>query len=407
MSRSKRRWLRWRRRKSQAPSVFRHLDFHIPPDFRLAAEAVRIFHDSHVLLTVIPRAQVLHALAHLAHAGGAETVSATGMFHGNTVIQGNVQECLPFGGLDGPDLTGVVESDAWHAATVSVCSLCVWEFSRNSAEILHMPQLLSVYSSRMSLLRVSHLRVAVDGREILHGLDLCVRPGEVHAIMGPNGSGKSTLVHALMGHPKYVVTEGSAEFLGKDLLAMEPHERALAGLFLAFQYPKEIVGVTLRGFLFAAYKAQMQHRHASAMITSPIKFQRFLAEKMQRLHMDPALAERSLNQGFSGGEKKKAEILQLQVLSPLLAMLDETDSGLDVDALRIVAEGVQSMRSPEFSAIIVTHYARILEYLTPDYVHVMVRGRIVRSGGAELAHTLEREGYASYGVDERDLAASR
>ena len=241
----------------------------------------------------------------------------------------------------------------------------------------------------------------MEGKEILHGISLEVQKGEVHAIMGPNGSGKSTLAHTLMGHPKYIVTKGTVSFQGKDLLAMKPDERARSGLFLAFQYPRELAGVTFRSFLFAAYKAC----HADAKKISPIKFKKIIEEKMKALSMDPAFAERSVNQGFSGGEKKKAEILQLKVLEPMLALLDETDSGLDIDALKIVAEGVNSMRrprpspspSPSFSAIIVTHYARILEYITPDKIHIMVAGRIVESGGAELANRLEKEGYERFG----------
>ncbi|MBM3230763.1 Fe-S cluster assembly ATPase SufC [Candidatus Peregrinibacteria bacterium] len=245
-------------------------------------------------------------------------------------------------------------------------------------------------------LSISGLCVSVDSTEILHGLDLEVNEGEVHAIMGPNGSGKSTLVNALMGHPKYTVTAGSVLFQGKNLLAMQPHERAQAGVFLAFQYPKEIAGVTLRSFLFAAHKAQSDARNPHGKISSPIKFKKFLEEEMASLCMDPSFVERAINKGFSGGEKKKAEILQLKILHPLLALLDETDSGLDVDALKIVAEGVNAMRKGPFSALVVTHYARILQYLQPDRVHVMVRGAIVETGGADLAHTLEKEGYAPY-----------
>ncbi|MBI3331548.1 Fe-S cluster assembly ATPase SufC [Candidatus Peregrinibacteria bacterium] len=250
------------------------------------------------------------------------------------------------------------------------------------------------------LLSISDLHVSVEGTAVVHGVDLTVNPGEIHAIMGPNGSGKSTLANTLMGHPKYEVTEGSATFLGKDLLSLEPHERAGLGLFLAFQYPKEIAGVTLRSFLFAAYKAQMTARDPKKKILSPIKFKKYLEEKMKALHMDPAFAERHVNQGFSGGEKKKAEVLQLSVLEPRLALLDETDSGLDIDALKTVAEGVNAMRSPKFSAIIVTHYARILDYIIPDRIHVMVKGKIVKSGGPELAKILERNGYRKYGISQ-------
>ncbi len=219
--------------------------------------------------------------------------------------------------------------------------------------------------------------------------------------MGPNGSGKSTLVSTLMGHPAYSVDGGSATFLGEDLLAMSTDERARAGLFLAFQYPKEIAGVPLRSFLFAAYEAQMAAREKGYKKTSPIKFAALLKEAMHKLSMDPAFADRPVNKGFSGGEKKKAEVLQMTILKPKLALLDETDSGLDVDALKIVADGVNKLRGKDFSAIVVTHYARLLEYIKPDRVHVMVKGKIVESGGPELAHRLEKEGYAKFGVKEK------
>jgi Fe-S cluster assembly ATP-binding protein len=250
------------------------------------------------------------------------------------------------------------------------------------------------------LLQIQNLRLSVADKEVVSGLNLEVEQGKIHAIMGPNGSGKSSFVNTLMGHPAYTVLGGSAELDGKNLLEMDASERARTGLFLAFQYPKEIAGVTLRSFLFAAYNAQMQARDPEKVMRSPIKFKKFLEEEMQKLSMDPAFAERFLNQGFSGGEKKKAEVLQLSMLKPRLALLDETDSGLDIDALKIVAEGVNRMRSPNFSAVVVTHYARLLEYITPDYVHVMVKGKIIESGGMELAMKLEKEGYAKYGVKE-------
>ncbi len=250
-----------------------------------------------------------------------------------------------------------------------------------------------------SLLSITGLTVAVDGTEVIHELSLEVPAGEVHAVMGPNGSGKSTLVNTLMGHPKYQVTAGSVGFRGEDLLTKEPWERAALGLFLAFQYPREIAGVTLRGFLYAAYRAQAAARSDLPPIVSPIKFKAFLETQMRELSMDPAFAERSINHGFSGGEKKKAEVLQMQVLRPRLALLDETDSGLDIDALRTVSHGVNALRSPTFSAIVVTHYARILSVLKPDRVHVMVKGRLVESGGAEVAERLEKEGYAKYGEE--------
>ncbi len=256
----------------------------------------------------------------------------------------------------------------------------------------------------MAFLSIQDLRVEVAGKEVVRGLSLEVPTGEVHAIMGPNGSGKSSLVNALMGHPNYVVTGGSATFDGKNLWEMAPHERAAAGLFLAFQYPREIAGVTLRSFLFAAHQAQAKARGEKPMTVLQFKDQ--LLERMAALHMDGAFAERSLNQGFSGGEKKKAEVLQMDILRPRFALLDETDSGLDVDALKIVAEGVNNLRESSFdsaqghnrifSAVVVTHYARILQHLKPDRVHVMVKGAIVESGGGELAETLEKDGYAPY-----------
>jgi Fe-S cluster assembly ATP-binding protein len=254
------------------------------------------------------------------------------------------------------------------------------------------------------LLSVTGLHVSVEEKPIVRGLDLTMNEGEVHAIMGPNGSGKSTLVNALMGHPKYQITAGTVQFRGKDLLAMETHERSQAGLFLAFQYPKEIAGVTLRSFLLAAHRAHAGH-DPSVTRLSPLQFQDHLTALMKDLHMDPAFAERFINKGFSGGEKKKAEILQMAVLQPRLALMDETDSGLDVDALKIVSEGVNALRKSgnqesAFSALIVTHYARILDYITPDHVHVMVNGKIIKSGGAEFAKELERKGYAEYGARE-------
>lgn len=250
-------------------------------------------------------------------------------------------------------------------------------------------------------LNIADLHVTVDGAAVLNGVSLTVPPGEVHAIMGPNGSGKSTLVSTLMGSPKYVVTAGQVMYGQQDILALSPDARARSGFFLAFQYPKEISGVTLRSFLYAAYSAQHSARFGSEKKLTPLRFKKFLEEQMLALHMDPAFMERSLNQGFSGGEKKKAEVLQLRVLRPTLALLDETDSGLDVDALKIVAEGVQQLRGPDFSAVVVTHYARILHVLRPDRVHVMVNGAIRESGGMDLAERLEGEGYARYGIDDR------
>ena len=247
------------------------------------------------------------------------------------------------------------------------------------------------------MLNAHNLHISVDDKEIVKGIDLNIEEGQIHAIMGPNGSGKSTLVSTLMGHPGYTVTAGSVEFMGKDLLAQAPHERAQAGLFLAFQYPKEIAGVTLRSFLFAAYKAQIKVRNPEMKVSSPIKFKALLEGAMKSLKMDTAFAERFVNQGFSGGEKKKAEVLQMHILQPSLALMDETDSGLDVDALKIVADGVNALKErSDFSALVVTHYARILDHIHPDHVHVMVDGKIVESGGKEFAQQLEEGGYEKY-----------
>lgn len=260
------------------------------------------------------------------------------------------------------------------------------------------------------LLHLSNLCVSVGDRAIVHGVDLTIHEGEVHAIMGPNGSGKSTLASALAGHPTYAVT-GEVRFNGEDLLAMPPDERAVKGLFLAFQYPREIAGVSLRSFLFAAHRVRSEAGLVARL--SPLQFDRVLRQEMERLSIDPSFAERSVNKGFSGGEKKKAEILQMTMLRPRLAFLDETDSGLDVDALKIVGKGVNALRDvrrnshlmSHVSCLIITHYARILEYIVPDHVHVMVRGKIVESGGADLAHRLEKEGYTRYGVtDEGGIA---
>jgi Fe-S cluster assembly ATP-binding protein len=241
------------------------------------------------------------------------------------------------------------------------------------------------------LLEVRDLHVAAGEVEILKGLDLTVNLGEVHAIMGPNGSGKSTLANVLAGRPEYQVTQGSVRYHGDDLLAMAPDRRALAGIFLAFQYPVELPGVREREFLRTALDAVREHRGLDKL--SVREFNKLFQEKIAEVEMPPDLVKRSVNEGFSGGEKKRNEILQLAMLEPTLALLDETDSGLDIDALKIVANGVNRLRAPERAFLIVTHYQRILNYITPDYVHVLIGGRIVRSGGQELALELEAKGY--------------
>lgn len=236
---------------------------------------------------------------------------------------------------------------------------------------------------------VEGLKATIEGKEILKGIDIEIKGGEIHAIMGPNGTGKSTLASALMGHPKYEVTDGKASIDGEDLLDMAVDERARAGLFLAMQYPSEIAGVTNSDFLRSAINA----RRGEGNEVSLIKFIRQMEGKMKELEMNPEFAHRYLNEGFSGGEKKRNEILQMMLLDPKIVILDEIDSGLDIDALRIVANGVNAMRSEERGFLIITHYQRLLNYITPDYVHVMMQGRIVKSGGPELAERLERDGY--------------
>src|SRR4051812_38396987 len=241
----------------------------------------------------------------------------------------------------------------------------------------------------MPILDVKDLHVTVDGNEILRGVDLTVNAGEVHAIMGPNGSGKSTLAQALAGHPSYAVTEGTVLYDGKDLLVLAPEERAQEGVFLAFQYPVEIPGVANAYFLKAALNAMRAHRGEEEL--DAVEFLDVLRKKLKVVEMDQSFMSRPVNEGFSGGEKKRNEILQMAVLEPRLAILDETDSGLDIDSLRIVANGVENLRSPERSMILVTHYQRLLNYITPDYVHVLMDGRIARSGGKELALELEEK----------------
>ncbi len=241
------------------------------------------------------------------------------------------------------------------------------------------------------LLSVNDLRVKAEDKEILKGLDLVVNPGEVHAIMGPNGSGKSTLARALAGHPGYEVSGGTATYDGKDLLAMSPEERACEGVFMAFQYPVEIAGINNAYFLKAAINAVRKYRGQQEL--DALEFMQLIREKAKLLEMDQSMLNRSVNEGFSGGEKKRNEIFQMAVLEPRLAILDETDSGLDIDALRIVSRGVNALRSPDRAIIVVTHYQRLLDYIVPDFVHVLSAGRIVRSGGKELALELEAKGY--------------
>jgi Fe-S cluster assembly ATP-binding protein len=243
----------------------------------------------------------------------------------------------------------------------------------------------------MSMLDIHDLKATVADKEILKGISLTINPGEVHAIMGPNGSGKSTLAQVLAGHPAYTVTGGSVTFDGQDLLDLEPEERAQAGVFLAFQYPVEIPGVSNAYFLRAAYNAKRVAQGLEEV--DAMDFLDLLEEKLKVVEWGPEIMSRAVNHGFSGGEKKRNEILQMAVLEPKLAILDETDSGLDIDALRIVANGVNKLKRPDRSTIVVTHYQRLLNYIVPDYVHVLAKGRIVKSGGKELAHELEARGY--------------
>ena len=241
------------------------------------------------------------------------------------------------------------------------------------------------------MLEIENLRVKVGAREILRGINLSVGAGEVHAIMGPNGSGKSTLAHVLAGRENYQVTGGEVRYDGKDLLAMSPEERARAGVFLAFQYPVEIPGVSTTYFLKAALNAVRKHRGQEEL--DAMEFLTLIKEKIKLVEMDQALINRPLNEGFSGGEKKRNEILQMAVLDPRLAILDETDSGLDIDALRVVAGGVNALRRPDRSMVVITHYQRLLNYIVPDFIHVLFDGRIVKSGAKELALELESKGY--------------
>ncbi|MBM4760755.1 Fe-S cluster assembly ATPase SufC [Bacillus sp. B15-48] len=240
-----------------------------------------------------------------------------------------------------------------------------------------------------SVLSIKDLHVEIEGKEILKGVNLEIKGGEIHAIMGPNGTGKSTLSSAIMGHPKYEVTSGSVSLDGENVLEMEVDERARAGLFLAMQYPSEISGVTNADFLRSAINS----RREEGQEISLMKFIRSMDQKMEYLEMDPNMAQRYLNEGFSGGEKKRNEILQMMMIEPKIAILDEIDSGLDIDALKVVSNGINEMRGNDFGCLIITHYQRLLNYITPDHVHVMMQGRIVKSGGPELAQRLEAEGY--------------
>ncbi|MBI2971741.1 MAG: Fe-S cluster assembly ATPase SufC [Candidatus Aenigmarchaeota archaeon] len=241
------------------------------------------------------------------------------------------------------------------------------------------------------MLEIKNLHVSIDTKEIVKGLDLTVRKGEIHAIMGPNGSGKSTLAHVLMGHPRYTVTGGELRFNGQDMLPLTPDKRARLGMFLAFQYPQEIEGLNLSQFLFTVVRSKNpEEKRAFKAMQS---FREELDKNLSFLGLEKAFAERSLNYGFSGGEKKRAEILQLLMLKPEIAVLDETDSGLDIDSLQLVAKALNSLRGNGFGSLVITHYQRILAYLRPDFVHVMISGKIVKSGGHELAHELEKKGY--------------
>lgn len=241
------------------------------------------------------------------------------------------------------------------------------------------------------MLKIKDLHANINGKEILKGIDLTVRPGEVHAIMGPNGSGKSTLSAVLTGNPAYEVTGGSVEFYGKDLLALSPEDRAHEGLFLSFQYPVEIPGVSMVNFMRAAINEQRKYRGEEPM--SATEFLKLMREKRAIVELDNKLANRSVNEGFSGGEKKRNEIFQMAMLEPKLSILDETDSGLDIDALRIVAEGMNKLKNENNAIIVITHYQRLLDYIAPNFVHVLYKGRIVKSGGPDLALDLEKRGY--------------
>ena len=255
-------------------------------------------------------------------------------------------------------------------------------------------------SSNVPMFEIENLHASIEDKEILKGVNLTVNLGEIHALMGPNGSGKSTLAYIVAGHPSYEVTDGSIRYFGQDILEMDPDERARKGLFLAFQYPTVIPGVSMANFLRMAVtnvrNARVEEAAAnggSAQPMTPREFRRLMKEKMSLLKMDDSFATRYLNEGFSGGEKKRAEILQMALLEPRMAILDETDSGLDIDALKVVSEGVNAVAGPEMGVLLITHYQRLLNFIKPQFVHIMMAGRIVQSGGPELAHELEAKGY--------------
>jgi Fe-S cluster assembly ATP-binding protein len=260
----------------------------------------------------------------------------------------------------------------------------------------------------MADLAIHNLHVSIEGKAILKGVNLTVKPGEVHALMGPNGNGKSTLAYTIMGHPGYTVTEGEVCFEGRNLIDLEPDERSRLGIFLAFQYPVAIPGVSVANFLRTALNTRRKAANPEDKGIAITEFRKLLRERMELLKMDPAFAGRYLNDGFSGGEKKRTEILQMAVLKPAIAILDETDSGLDIDALRIVSEGVNTLRGPDLGVLVITHYQRILNYIKPNYVHILMDGRITETGGPELALHLEEHGYTwllekngNVGIDEK------
>jgi Fe-S cluster assembly ATP-binding protein len=258
----------------------------------------------------------------------------------------------------------------------------------------------------MADFEIKDLRARVEGREILKGVSLGLSKGEVHAVMGPNGSGKSTLSHTLMGHPGYEVTAGEVHFKGQNLLELPPDERARLGLYLAFQYPVVVPGITMANFLRTALNAKRGYdgKDKSKAVT-PKEFRQLIKDSMQILRMDDSFLSRYINEGFSGGEKKRAEILQMAVLKPEIAILDETDSGLDIDSIKFVSEAINRMRGPDLGVLIITHYTRILQFIKPDFVHVLVDGRFVRSGGPEVADELEERGYSEWVAEEEEAAS--